>query len=233
MSKYNEYLVDSISHTCLNMNILKIASNFELNKNNIIRMTGHAVRDFLNKNKNVDYLIAYYYPTQEDLENNIAICYLKLAENIKNIDLSDKEIYKKLRWNEDYGFFSGIVKKKTSSNYRLVNEANKLLQIIEEAYLFLYDLWITTRDRKIIVTNDFNRYLEHWIYRAEHSKNVHIEMEHILKNDFMSLIRHVSNILYCCLSEIQIKTKDVETRRWIFETELANAIDKYEIIVFV
>ena len=73
------------------MKVLKICGNLEFNEGKIIRKICNAVREFLNKNNDVDYLIAYYFPTHEDMDNDAALCFLKSDEDIKNIDLSGFE----------------------------------------------------------------------------------------------------------------------------------------------
>ena len=231
MPKYNEYLVEDISSSITNMKVLKIYGNLEFNESDIIRKVSNALRDFLNKNKNVDYLIAYYFPSHEDMDNNASLCFIILNEDIKTIDLSDfEETSKKLRWNEDYGFFSAVVKDKTSSDYQLVKEADAMLQIVEDAYFILYDLEITDSFRNFSGHDVFYNYLEKWMIKAEHINKGHGELELIVKNDFMSLVRHMGNILYCCLSDIGRGIKEDRKKQWIFNHELANARDKFEVV---
>jgi len=231
MSKYNEYVVEDLYDSVASVKVIKICGHLEFNKYEIIKKISNAVREFLNKNGDADYLIVYYFPTHEDMENNAALCFLALDADTKNIDLSDfEEIAKKLVWNEDYGFFSAVVKDKTSSDYRLVKETDTMLQIVEEAYFILYDLEITASLGKISGPGGSYEHLENWIIKAEHADKGHGELELIVENDVMSLVRHLSNILYCCLSDAGKKIKEDKERQWIFNYELANARDKYEVV---
>jgi len=230
MTSYSEYLVEDRSYSIFNMKILKICGKLELNEKEIIKKIRNALKEFLNKNKYVDYLIVYYFPTHEDMENNAVLCFLVFDENIKNIDLSDKEIFKKLQWNEDYGFFSDIVKDNISYDYKLVKEANTMLQIVEEACFILYDLGITANYKETSSLDGFYERLEDWIIKAEHIDKGHLELENTVNDDFAGLVRHISNILYCCLSDFIKNTKDEKERQWVFNHELENARDKFEII---
>ena len=88
MLKFNEYFIEDL--TCSNLGIkkLRICGDFIFDKNEVIRTMRRTVKEFLASDKNVDYLVAYYYPTPEDMNNNTALCYLKLDGDIKNIDFS-------------------------------------------------------------------------------------------------------------------------------------------------
>jgi len=109
MSKYNEYLIEDLSYSIFNIKKLEICGNYIFEINEVIRKTRNAVEEFLNKNKDVDYLLVYYYPTQKDMENDIPLCYLLLNKDIKHNDLLELKICEKIRWNEEY---DGFVKKK-------------------------------------------------------------------------------------------------------------------------
>jgi len=230
MTSYSEYLVEDRSYSIFNMKILKICGKLELNEKEIIKKIRNALKEFLSKSKDVDYLIVYYFPTHEDMENNAVLCFLVFDENIKDIDLSDEGIFKKLEWNEDYGFFSDIVKDNISYDYKLVKEANTMLQIMEEAYFILYDLDMTANYKKASDLEGFYERLEDWIIKAERVDKDHSEMENTVNDDFANFVRHMSNILYCCLSDFIKNTKDEKERQWIFNHELKNARDKFEII---
>jgi hypothetical protein len=211
------------------MKILKIFGKLELNEKEIIKKIRNALKDFLNKNKDVDYLITYYFPTYEDMENNATLCFLLFDEDIKNIDLSDKEIYRRLQWNEDYGFFSDVVKEKTSPDYRLVKNAYTTLQVTEDASVLFYELRKAAK-RECSLSKDFSWRLEQWINDAEHVTEGYGALEPVMKNDFASLLRHLSNISYCCVSEIGKTMKSEKERQWILDHEIANAADKCEVV---
>lgn len=130
MPKYNECLIEDLSCSTFNIKKLEIYGNHIFEINEVIRKTSNAVKEFLNTNKDVDYLIVYYYPTLKDMKNNLALCYLVLNKDIKNIDLSDK-ICKNIRWNEEYDSFDGFVKKKHHPIIRLLR---KLIRCINFLY---------------------------------------------------------------------------------------------------
>ena len=190
----------------------------------------NAVKEFLNTNKDVDYLVAYYYPMYKDMNNNVALCYLKLDKDIKNMDLVDEEFCKKLLWNEYYDFFSDTTKQK-KSDYKLFNEANKMLKVIEEANFILYNIWMTVNYRKLSELDGFYECLEKWLIRAEHIDKYYWELKFIVSDDFISLIRHMNNIFYyCCIPDNGKSTKWENKRHQIFNYEIANARDKFEVI---
>ena len=131
MPKYNEYLIEDLSCSTFNIKKLEIYGNRIFEINEVIRKTSNAVKEFLNTNKDVDYLIVYYYPTLEDMKNNLALCYLVLNKDIKNIDLSNNKICKNIRWNEEYDSFDGFVKK----NYHpIIGLLKKLIQYLNFFY---------------------------------------------------------------------------------------------------
>ena len=76
----------------------------------------------------------------------------------------------------------------------------------------------------------FYECLENWIIKAEHINIRHEALELKVKDDLTTLIRHLSNILYCCLSDYGKITKEEKDRRWIFNHELATAWDKFEVV---
>jgi len=231
MMSGEEFLVEDIYSSVATMKVLKVCGDMEFNEYDIVRKIRNTIKEFLNKNKDVDYLIVYYFPTPEDMENYAALCFLILDENTKNIDVSNIEVIaKKLRWNADYGFFSDVVKNKTVVDCQLVKEAHTLLQIVEEAYLFIYELGMRTTYETSAEFGTFYEDLENWIMKAEHIDEVHGELEFIVKNYFRNLVRHMNNILSCCLSNIGKKIKEDKDKKWIFDHELANARDEFEVV---
>jgi len=231
MLSYGEYLIEDKSFSIFNIKVLKICGKTEFNEKEVIKKIRNVVREFLNKNKDVDYLITYYFSTYGDMENNAALCFLVFDEDIKNIDLSDKEIYRRLQWNEDYGFFSDVVKEKISSGDKLFNEANKMLHIVEDAYFILYDLWVAVNYRGLSGRDGFYECLEKWLIMAERIDKHYGKLKFIVNNNFISLIRHMNNILYyCCIPDDNKDTTGENKRQWIFNQEITNAKDKSEVI---
>ena len=167
MSKYNQCLMEDISYSNLNIKKLEIYGDYIFEKNKIIKNMKNAIKEFLNSNKDVDYLVAYYYPTQEDRENNVALCYLKLNEAVKNMDLTDEEFCKQLLWNEYYDFFSKTMNGKTLFDAKLVNEINKILQVVDESYFILYKLWMIINYGDNSEFSNALGILEQWLIRAE------------------------------------------------------------------
>ncbi len=231
MSQHNEYLVEDVYNSYSNIKVLKIIGHLEFNENEIVKKIHTAIREVLNKNQDVDYLIVYYFPTQNDKEKNAALCFLDLIdEDVKNFHVSTPlSLSKRIRWNEDYGFFSDGGNEKTSFDYRLVKDTYALLQMTEDAFFLLYELRIIA-DKKNPFSNELYQRLENWIFKAKHINKGYGDLEPIVQNDFMGLARHLSNILYCCLSEIGKNTSKEKDRQWILRYELANAQDKYEVI---
>ena len=128
MSKYNEYLIEDLSYSIFNIKKLEIYGHRIFEINEVIRKTSNAVKEFLSINKDVDYLVVYYYPTWKDLESNIALCYLVLNENI---DLSDNTICENIRWNEEYNSFDGFLKK---SHHSIIGLSRKLIRCMDFLY---------------------------------------------------------------------------------------------------
>ena len=144
MQHYNEYFVEDIYHSITNIKVVKICGKLEFYKDEIIRRISNVLQDFFLHYKDVDYLIVYYFPSQEDMDNNAALCFLHLERGEKNINIYDsREILKCIRWNEDYSLFSAIIKNKVPSDPRVVKKVNELLQIVEEAYFVMDELDIT------------------------------------------------------------------------------------------
>lgn len=231
MLKYNEYLIEDMSYSIFNIKKVEIYGHYISEKDEVIRKTKNAVKEFLNTNTDVDYLVAYYYPTREDINNNVALCYLKLDEDIKNMDLTDEEFYKKIMWNEYYDFFSDAVKEKTSSDHKLFKEANKMLQMVEEAYFILYNLWMAVNYKNFSELDGFYECLEKWLIRAENIDKYYWKLKFIVNDDFITLVRYMNNIFYhCCIPDIGKNTKGENKRQRIFNHEIANAMDKFEVI---
>ena len=73
--KCSEYTIDDTSYSkpysIFNIKKLKIYGNYIFEKNEIIRIVKNAVTKFINTNKDVDYLIVYYYPSYKDMNNAI------------------------------------------------------------------------------------------------------------------------------------------------------------------
>ena len=230
MTQQTDYIVKEIFSSVANMKVLKIYGNLEFNEHAIIHKIWNVTQDFLVKNKDVDYLIVYYFPSYEDMENNAALCFFTLEENIDVSVVNIETIEKNLRWNEDYGFFSAILKNKISLDNQLVNEASSMLQIIEDAYFILYELEMTQLYKTFTGFETYYEILEHWIMKAETFNNTHGELERTVTTDLKTLIRHMSNIFYCCLSSIGKNLQDDKDKQWIFNHELANAKDKFEVV---
>ena len=157
-----------------------------------------AVKEFLNSNRGVDFLIAYYYPTYEDMNNNIALCSLILSKDIKNLNITNENFDQEILWNEYYDFLSDSKKAKILSYYNLLNEASEMLQVVEEAYFILYELWMTINYRSLSELDDLHECLERWLIRAEHINKFCWELKPIVDYNFIYLIRYMNNIFYYC-----------------------------------
>jgi hypothetical protein len=231
MSKYNEYFIEDLSYSNFDIKKLGIYGGYIFDKNEIIKKMRSAIKEFLTSNKDVDYLVAYYYPTYEDMNNNIALCYLKLNRDIKNIDLTDEKFYQKILWNEYYDILSDSKKVKILSYYNLLNEASEMLQVVEESYFILYELWMTINYKNLSDLDDLHESLERWLIRAEHINKFCWELKPIVDYNFMYLIRHMNNIFYyCCIPDHSEGVKGENKRQRIFNNEIANAMDKFEVI---
>lgn len=231
MLTYNDCLVEDIYNSFSNIKVLKIIGHLEYNENEVIKKIYIKIREFLNINKDMDYLIIYYFPTQKDMENDAALCFLDLKdEEIRNFDVLNPLVLSgKVRWNEDYGVFSDVGNEKTSRDSQLIKDTYTLLQMTEDVFFILYEIEIKA-DRNISFSNELYQRLENWILKAKHINKGYSDLEFIIQNDFLNLVRHVSNIVYCCLSESGKNTTKEKERQWILRYELANAKDKYEII---
>ena len=231
MLKCNEYSIKDISYSNLDIKKLEVYGNYVFEKNEIIRKIKNAVKEFLNSNTDVDYLVTYYYPTYEDMNNNIALCSLIVDKDIKNMDLADEKFCQKLLWNEYYDFFSASKKEKDVSYYNILNEANKMLQAVEEAYFILYELSVTVNYRSPSELNALQEHLERWLIRAEHINKFFCKLKPIVDYDFICLLRHMNDIFYyCCISDHSKSTKEENNRQRIFNNEIANAIGQFEVI---
>jgi len=121
--KCNGYSIKDISYSNLDIKKLEIYGNYVFEKNEIIRKIKNAVKEFLNSNKDVDYLITYYYPTYEDMNNNIALCKNASYYNILN------EANKMLQAVEKAYFI--LYELSITVNYRSSSELNGLQEHLE------------------------------------------------------------------------------------------------------
>lgn len=231
MLKCNEYTIQDISCSDFNIKKLEIYGNYIFEKNEIIKKIKNAVKEFLNSNKDIDYLVAYYYPTYEDMNNNLALCCLILNRDIKNIDLTYENVYQKLIWNEYYDFFSASKKAIKVSYCNVFNEANKMLQAVEEAYFILYELLVTVNYRNLSEPNNLQERLERWLIRAEHINKYFCKLKPIVNYNFICLIHHMNDIFYyCCVPHHSEITNTENNGQLIINNEITNAIDKFKII---
>jgi hypothetical protein len=220
-----------MSYSNFNIKKLEIYGNHVFEKNEIIRKIKNTVKEFLNSNKDIDYLVAYYYPTYKDMNNNIALCCLILDKDIKNIDLTYENFCQKLLWNEYYDFFSVSKKTKDVSYYNILNEANKMLQVVEEAYFILYELLTIVNYRNLSELNSRRECLERWLIRAEHINKFFSKLKPIINYDFICLIRHINDIFYYCHIPYQNQSTSAENnRQQIINNEITNAMDQFEVI---
>jgi len=231
MTHHNEYALEEINNSPTRIKVLKIVGHMEFNENTIAKKFSTAIREILTTNTDIDYLIAYYYPTQNDREKNAALCSLDLLkEDLKQFpETTLPDLSQRIRWNDDYGMLSDDGNKKTVSNERLVNDTYTLLQTAQDARYLVYELE-TTATANGVFSNELYQRLETWIFKAKHAKKRHSEVEGIVQNDLIDLTRHLSNILYCCVSDIGKKISKENDRQWILKYELINAKDKYEVI---
>ncbi len=231
MLKFNECFIEDLSHSNFDIKKLRICGDYIFDKNEIIRKVRGAVKEYLTSNNGVDYLVAYYYPTHEDMNNNIALCYLKLVGDIKNMGLIDKKFCQKLLWNEYYEFLSDSKKAKRVSYYNLRNEASKMLQAVDEAYFILYELWMTVNYRSLSELDGFHECLERWLIGAGHINKFYREMKPIVNYNFLSLIWCMNNIFYyCCIPGLSEGIKGENKRQQVFDNEIANARDEFEVV---
>jgi hypothetical protein len=226
-----EYLTEDIVDSFLRIKVLKIIGYLEFNEHEVVKKISMTVQEFLRTHKDVDYLIAYYYPTQEDLTLDAALCVLDLVDvEIRNFDASAAVILlKKIRWNEDYGLFSTNDHGGRSYDIRLVKDTYTLLQTAEEASDLLFELRMCA-ERKTPFSNDVYQRLENWIFKAKHASKGYGELEHIIQDEVISLVRHFSTILYCCISDIGKNISTENERQRILHYELENASDKYTVL---
>lgn len=231
MSKHNEYLIEDLSYSNIDVKKLGIYGNCIFNKNEIIRKMRGSVKEFLNSNKEVDYLLIYYYPTHEDMNSNTALCYLKLDEDINKKSLTDEKICQKLLWNESYDFLTDSKIAKRLVYYNILNEANKMLQVVEEACFILYELQMIVNYRSLSEYDGFREYLERWLIRAGHTNKLYWKLKYIVNYDFTLLIRHMNNILYYFyIPDHREDAKGENRKQQIFNNEIANARDNFEVI---
>ena len=231
MPKYNECFIEDLSHSNIDIKKLGICGNYIFEKNEIIRKMRGSVKEFLNSNKEVDSLLIYYYPTHEDMNNNTALCYLKLDEDVNNRHLTDEKICQKLLWNESYDFLTDSKEAKRLSYYDILNGANKMLQVVEEACFILYELQMMVNYRSLSEYDGFRECLERWLIRAEHINKLYWKLKYIVNYDFILFIRHMNNIFYYfCIPDHREGTKGENRRQQIFNNEIANARDNFEVI---
>jgi len=229
--KCDECTIQDISCSNFNIKKLEIYGNYVFEKKEIIIKIKNAVKEFLISNKDVDYLVAYYYPTYEDMNNNLALCCLILNKDIKNMDLTSENFCQKLIWNEYYDFFSASKKEIKESYYNILNEANKMMQAVEEAYFILYELLVTVNYKNLSEPNDLQEGLERWLIRAEHINKYLCKLKPVVNYDFICLIRHMNDIFYyCCVSHHSEITNAENSGRLIINDEIASAMDKFKII---
>ncbi len=233
MLKCNEYTVKDISISCSDFDIkkLEIYGDYIFEKNEIVKKIKNAVEEFLNYNKDVDYLVAYYYPTYDDMKNNLALCCIILSQNIKNINLTYENIHQKLIWNEYYDFFSASKKAIKTPYSNVLNEANKMLQVVEEAYFIIYELLIEVNYKDPAKSNNLQERLERWLIRAEHINKYLYKLKPIVNYDFVCLMRHMNDILYYCYVSQHNEISNMKSNEQLMiDKEIVNVIDKFKII---
>lgn len=227
----NEYSIQDISFSNFNIKKIEIYGNYIFEKNEVIKKIKNAVEEFLNSNKDVDYLIAYYYPTYEDMNNNLALCCLILNEDIKDMNLTHDNVYQKVIWNEYYDFFSASKKAIETSYTNIFNEANKMLQAVDEAYFILYELLMAANYKNLSEPNNFQESLERWLIRAEHIDKYFCKLKPIVDYNFVYLLHHMNEIFYyfCIPAENQISNIK-NNSQWKIYSEIKNAMDQLRII---
>ena len=228
---HNEYTVKNISCSDFNIKKIEIYGNYIFEKNEIIKKIKNVVKEFLDSNKDVDYLIAYYYPTYEDMNNNLALCSLILNRDKKNVDLTYENVYQKIIWNEYYEFFSASKKAIKIFYANVFNEADKMLQLAEDAYFILYRLSMMLNYEKLSELNDVQEDLEIWLIRAEHMNKFFCKLKPVVNYDFISLIRYMNDILYHFYISHCSGIRYVEDdRKLLINKEIKNALNKVKII---
>ena len=141
MGRSKEYVIKEISRSISTIKVLKIYGHLDFNQTIIMKKIGHGLQEVLANNNDVDYLIVYFFPSREDMNNDAAVCFLELINNdVKKANsFNDRELSQQIRWNEDYGFFSDVVKEKKPVDFQLVSQSHILLQILEEAERILVE----------------------------------------------------------------------------------------------
>ena len=101
-----------------------------------------------------------------------------------------------------------------------------MLQTIEEAYFILYKLWTTKNYKEFTESDNHYNCLVDWITKADYIYNECRELRYIVSDDFIDFACVMNNIFQSFLLNIKNKGKNKE----IFNREIANARDKYEVI---
>jgi hypothetical protein len=136
-----------------------------------------------------------------------------------------------LIWNEYYDFFSPSKKAIEISYSNVFNEANKMLQLVEDAYFILYRLLVTVNYKNLSELDDLQEYLEIWLIRAEHINKFFCKLKPVVNYDFISLIRYMNDILYHFYLPHYNGIKDIENnRKLIINKEIIYATDKFKIL---
>lgn len=228
--KFSEYKIQNIPSSNLNIKKLEISGDYIFEKNEIVKRIKSTVENFLISNKDVDYLIVYYYPKYEDATNHLALCSFILNRNVETIDLTYENIYKNLIWNEYYDFLNDSKKEVKESYSNIFNEANKMLQLVEDAYFILYRLLVVINYKNPSELNDIQECLESWLIRAESLNNFFCKLKPV-NYDFISFIRCMNDILYYFYISYHSGIKTIDNdRKPIINREITNAIDKFKIL---
>jgi len=95
---YSNYIVKDLSYFDFKIKKLEIFGNYEIEKNKVLKITTDTIKKFLKIDKDIDFLIVYYYPTDKNMENHEALCSLFLNKEFFEDNLIDLKILKKIQW---------------------------------------------------------------------------------------------------------------------------------------
>jgi hypothetical protein len=226
MSEY-KYKIEDFSFANYNRKAIKVYDSAETKKEGVSQIIHDAVNDFLSKNKDIDYFGLYYYPTYEDYEHAIQLCYfLEINKKVKEIDFKNiEEINKRLVWNKDFKFFSKLYMSEKTPNFYQLNNVKGVRCFLEHVYPILLDLENIRNLDEISEGTFFYSLLEDWIFQAEKIDFGMGKLNDIIEKDFMGLVTNLSNIKIYCLSN---ERSQDNRRKYTFKQQLEMAIKNFD-----